>query len=120
MLTIYSQGQWPISFIGRVNDTRYSYTPCSDFLFLVGGGPLLFIEVCSDRANERDRYRMLLQAGLIVRVMNSTLGKEKRFIAVAIYINAAFVAERYLVYQPDRAKVYQPDRAKEPVRIIIS
>ena len=46
---------------------------------------------------------MLLQVGVLVRVMNSIKPEKKQsFIAVAIYINARWVAERYLVYQPDR------------------
>jgi len=46
---------------------------------------------------------MLLQAGVLVRVMNPIKPKNKQlFIAVAIYVDARFVAERYLVYQPDR------------------
>ena len=76
---------------------RYSYTPRSDYLFVLNGSPFLFIEVCSDRDRELDRYRMLLQAGLLVRLMNSQ-ESSKSFIAVAIYINSKFTAERYLVY----------------------
>ena len=46
---------------------------------------------------------MLLQAGLLVRVMNSrSEAAIKSFTAVAIYIKAEFTAERYVVYQPDR------------------
>ena len=42
---------------------------------------------------------MLLQAGLLVRLMNSQKpSNSKMFIAVAIYINAQFTAGRYLVY----------------------
>jgi hypothetical protein len=82
---------------------RYSYRPRSDFLLLFQGYPFLFFEVCSDRSAESDRSRMLLQAGLLVRVMNSFRDNgEEPFIAVAIYITAHSVAERYLVYQPNR------------------
>ena len=97
MLTIGSEGRWPISFVGEVGNTRYTFTPHSDFLFLLKGCPFLFIEICSDRNHEMDRYRMLLQAGLLVRVMNAI--SKQPFIAVAIYINSKFTAERYLVYQ---------------------
>ena len=67
---------------------------------------------------------MRLQAGLLVRAMNSVgvMNTEsgqpfKSFIAVAIYIYAEFTAERYLVYRPDRV---QPDGEQKSVRIIIS
>ena len=45
---------------------------------------------------------MLLQAGMLVRVMNSLQKKSESFIAVAIYINSKFTAERYLVGQPQK------------------
>src|SRR5258706_2987525 len=112
MLTIYSEGIWPISFVGQVHNTRYSYTPRSDYLFLLKGCPFLFIEICSDRAQSLDCSRMLLQAGLLVRVMNSRPEQKGSFTAIAIYINADFTAERYLVYQPDINS--------KQVRIIIS
>ena len=124
VLTIYSEGRWPISFIGEVEGTRYSYTPRSDFLFLLNKFPFLFFEICSDRNRELDRYRMLLQAGLLVRVVNSIAVKNseseqtfKSFVAVAIYIDAEFTAERYLVYQPDTV---QPQGEPKSVRMIIS
>jgi hypothetical protein len=81
----------------------FSYTPRSDFLLLLDSCPFLFIEVCSD-PSEHDRFWMLLQAGILVRVMNSFKnnreGEFKSFIAVAIYVNSKFTAERYLVGQP--------------------
>ena len=97
---IRSEGSWPFSFVGQVGETKYSYRPRSGFLCLVRNYPFLFIEICSDR------NRMLLQAGLLVRVMNSfktgTTVPFNSFIAVAIYITPSAVAERYLVYQPAR------------------
>ena len=63
------------------------------------------IEVCSDHINELDRYRMLLQAGLLVRLMNK--GLEESFVTVAVYINSDLVAERYLMYQPDKSQNVQ-------------
>jgi len=51
--------------------------------------------------DESDRYRMLVQAGALVRVINSTQN-ENSFICMAVYITRSIVAERFLVYQPDR------------------
>jgi len=90
--------------VAQVEATYFTYRPRSDFLLLLEGYPFLFIEICSDRADELDRFRMLLQAGILVRVMNSFKsdreGKLESFIAVAIYVNSKFTAERYLVGQP--------------------
>ena len=88
--------------MARVGTTLYPYRPRSDFLLLLGKCPFLLIEVCSDRVGERDRFWMLLQAGVLVRVMNSYKQKPESFIAVAIYINSKFTAERYLVGQPQK------------------
>ena len=92
--------------MARVEATPFAYRPRNDFLLLLEGYPFLFIEICSDRADEHDRFRMLLQAGILVRVMNSFKrdreGKFESFIAVAIYVNSKFTAERYLVGQPGR------------------
>jgi len=100
VLTISSEGTWPFSLVGRVGITKYSYTPRSDFLFSLNSCPFILIEECSDRQKELDRYRLLLQAGLLVRVMNSFT--QEPFVAVAIYITAQYVAERYLVFQPSK------------------
>jgi hypothetical protein len=103
-LTFCSEGIWPFSFVAYVEATYFAYRPRSDFLLLLEGYPFLFIEICSDRVDELDRFRMLLQAGILVRVMNSFKsdreGKFESFIAVAIYVNSKFIAERYLVGQP--------------------
>ena len=102
-LTVSSEGYWPFSLVGQVGEEKYYYRPRSDLLFTLLGCPLLLIGICSDRAYESDRARLLLQAGVLVRVMNSIKPEaEQSFIAVAIYVNAGWVAERYLVYQPDR------------------
>ena len=69
-------------------------------MLLLDGYPFLLVEVCSDPGG-RDRNRLLVQAGMLVRVMNSIKPKNKdSFVAVAVYITAAYTAERYLVYQP--------------------
>lgn len=101
-LTICSEGTWPFSLVAQVETAKYSYTPRSDFLLLLDGCPFLIFEVCSDRAQEPDRSRMLLQAAVLVRTMNSfrpEQGGSEPFIGVAIYINSKFTAERYLVGQ---------------------
>jgi hypothetical protein len=79
-----------------------SYRPRSDFLFLVAGYPFILCEVQS-LPQEGDRYRMLTQAGVVVRVMNSMKSETKdSFVAMALYITTSWNAERYLVYQPNR------------------
>ena len=105
-LTIYSEGTWPLSLVAQVKTTKYLYTPRSDFLLLLDGCPFLMFETCSDRAAEHDRSQMLLQAAVLVRAMNSYRpdeGEYEPFIAVAIYINSKFTAERYLVGQPQQS-----------------
>jgi len=89
-----------VAKITNENNKCYSYEPRSDFLFSVDGCPRIGIEVCSD---ERDRYRLLLQAGLLVRTMNTIKPKGSSFISIAIYISNHHSADWYLVYQPDRA-----------------
>ena len=100
-----SEGVWDLIFVARVDGTPteyFSYRPKSDYVFFLHGCPLIIVEICSDANNESDRYRMLLHAGLLARVMNSKT--EERFIVVAVYITRHFVADRYLVYQPNRNK----------------
>ena len=64
--------------------------------------PLIMVEVCSNHS-ESDRFRMLLQCGLLVRAINSLKRTESvSFVAVAIYITKHLAAERYLVYQPSK------------------
>jgi len=80
-----------------------SYQPRSDFLFLLNNFPFLLIEVQSN-PQEYDCYRMLTQAGVLVRVVNSTKPKDKNsFVVVAIYITSTYIAQS-IVYQPNRDK----------------
>ena len=78
----------------------YSYQPRSDLLFSLANCPRIHIEVCSDPLHGRDRYRLLLQAGLLVRVMNTNRGQGNSFVFIAIYITKTLTAEWYLVFQP--------------------
>jgi len=96
VLTISSEGTRPFSLVGWVGDTKYPYTPRSDLLFSLELCPFILIEECSDRQKELDLHRMLLRAELLVRVMNSLTNEP--FVAVAVYITADNVAERYLVF----------------------
>ena len=97
-------------FVAQVGDTnvRYSYEPRSGYLFSLDGCPRINVEVSSDE-HQRDRYRMLLQAGLLVRVVNK-LTMRGSFVAIAIYITQKSIAEWYSVYQPrlDDKKVAIP------------
>jgi hypothetical protein len=99
VLTVSSEGSWSFSLVGQVGDSRYFYVPRSDMLLSLGDYPLMVVEKCSDHKNEQERSRMLLQAGLLTRVMNSLKPKESPpFVAVAIYLNGSGVAERYIFY----------------------
>ena len=110
MLTISSEGCWPLKFVAQVGSGRFSYEPRSDYLFSLDTCPQINIEI-STRENQRDRYRMLLQAGLLVRVVNKLAFPTRNpFVVIAIYITKGFTAEWYLVYQvePSNKKVVIP------------
>ena len=95
-----SEGNWGFSLVGQVDGKKYSHQPRSDILLTLGDYPFLVVEKCSDLRKEKDRPRMLLHAGLLVRIMNSLKPKESApFVAVAIYLSAKGVAERYMLYQ---------------------
>ena len=105
MLTISSEANWPLNFVAEItteDNKRYSYQPRSDFLFSLNRCPRINIEVCSDPIHEHDRYRLLLQAGLLVRAMNMIETQRSQFVSVAIYIGKELSASWHLVYQPDR------------------
>ena len=106
MLTISSPGRWTFSLVGEVDGTNFWYRPRNDFLFELEGCPFITITKDSDREEKNDRDRMLLETGLLVRVVNSLESKNERpssFVAVAIYIRVDLYVQRYLVYQPDRS-----------------
>ncbi|KAI9513064.1 kinase-like domain-containing protein [Russula earlei] len=68
----------------------------------INGFPHLLLEVFSER-NERDRFRMLLQASCITRIANwlrASTTKET-ILVMAIYIDQDFQAHQYLLWQPD-------------------
>jgi hypothetical protein len=106
VLTSFSEGLWPVSFVARVGEQQYSYSPRGDWVLFLHSLPFVVIEYCSDRQREDDRNRLMLQAGLYVRIMNALNGGDqvefKSFTLMVIYISADSVAERYLVYQPER------------------
>jgi len=100
------EGTWPLAQITPGDDKNFGYHPRSDFLFSLNTCPCINIEVCSNE-NESDRYRGLLHAGILVRVVNMLYqGQQDKqsFIAITIYITKEFAAERYLVYQPELDK----------------
>jgi len=95
-----------LTFMAHVGPTatEFAYEPRSDFMFLSNHCPMIMVEVCSNRS-ESDRFRMLLQCGLLVRAINSLKRTESvSFVAVAIYITTHLIAERYLVYQPSKSE----------------
>jgi len=99
VLTISSEGRWPLHFVAQVGGSRFRYEPRSDYLFSLNACPQINFEVGSE-ADHRDPYRMLLQAGLLVRVVNKlTIRPRNSFVAIAIYITNGFIAEWYFVYQ---------------------
>ena len=105
VLTSFSEGPWPVSFVGQVGDQQYSYSPRGDFVLFLNGLPFLVIEYSSDRREESDRNRLLLQTGLYVRTMNATKGGSQlafqSFMMMVVYLTGQAVAERYFVYQPE-------------------
>ena len=106
VLTSFSEGYWPVSFVAQVGERQYSYSPRGDFVLFLNGLPFFVIEYCSDRRDETDRNRLLLQTGLYVRIMNHLKGGDqvefKSFIMMVVYITSQSAAERYFVYQPER------------------
>ena len=100
MLTISSEAVWSFALVGQVggpNGARYSYRYESDYMFLLNDYPVIIIEICS-LDNEADRFRMLLEGSLLVRVMNS-IKRTGSFVTMAIYVTNEFVAKRYLNFQ---------------------
>jgi hypothetical protein len=95
----------PFPFVVKIETPAkkdLSYTPKSDFHLEINTFPHLLLEVNS-HSNERDRFRMLLQAACISRIGNSlrtsTLGNP--VVIMAIYIDEHYKAHQYLLCQPD-------------------
>ena len=77
-------------------DQYAKYSPKSDFrLDNEHDIPLLLGEIVSDPKNEEDRYRLLLQATAITRLM-AQFGDNPML--MAIYVDARYRATRYIVY----------------------
>src|SRR5260221_10516979 len=103
LLTIFSGKQWPFPMVAEINGSpeRYSYTPKSDILLCLQDCPFVLVEVISD-FYKKALYRMLIQAGIAVRLSNSMkTDTTKSFVFMAVYINEHFHAERHLRYQPN-------------------
>ena len=62
--------------------------------------PVLLVEVNSVNG-EADRSRMLLQGACLVRLGNSLVTPESRFILKAIYIDENYRAIEHTMYQPE-------------------
>ena len=82
--------------VDNESDSR-SYSPNSNFLLNTPYVPIIINEMASF-TNESDRYRMLLQAMVYVRVGNF-LRTSRNLVILCFYLNTNFEAERYLVYQ---------------------
>ncbi|KAH8930689.1 hypothetical protein BT69DRAFT_1345130 [Atractiella rhizophila] len=78
---------------------QYKYKPRSDFQILRHGIPQVLVEVQSADNSEQDRYRMLLQAGAVVRVVHHAIGRDvaNLHVLIAYYINNALEAIQYLL-----------------------
>jgi hypothetical protein len=91
-------------FIVEVGEMRHTYRPRSDFLVLTSDLPRLAVEVNSISPDKQplDRYSMLVQGASTVRFANSFIDAykvHKDFIFVAIFIDDAGGADRYLLFQ---------------------
>ena len=62
VLTSFSEGHWPISFVAQVGEQQYFYSPRGEFVLFLNGLPFLVIEYSSDppRAPERGAFQALL------------------------------------------------------------
>jgi hypothetical protein len=96
-----------IKQVGNESDPR-SYSPHSDFLLNTPYVPIVINETVSPE-DESDRYRMLLQAMVYIRVGNY-LRTSHDLVILCFYLNTKFEAERYLVYQAtdDTSRVCAP------------
>ena len=89
-------------------DNAYGkWSPEPNFMMTHSGFPRLVVEVCSDEKNESDRWRMLIYAASLVRIVYEVwnAGGEMRqmhesfdFVLVAIYMIGK-TAEVYLLGQ---------------------
>ena len=76
----------------------------SDFHMRIRNFPHLILEVAS-QSSERDKYRLLLQASCLARIGNKLLKQDAEpIIVMAVYIDNAFHAFQYLLYQPDASR----------------
>jgi hypothetical protein len=96
-----SRGDWPFKSYVTVESekSKYRYTPRSYFHVSVDRLVYLMVEVQSDR-DEKDRYRMLLQAACAARLGRKIY--ERPFIVVALYIENDGRVIRYFVFQRRR------------------
>lgn len=75
--------------------------------------PFLISEVIS-QGDERDRYRMLLQAIAVARAGQYLMraGAPMRFFVVAVYLRANLTAERYVVTTESDTNTEREDRTE--------
>ncbi|KAI9458962.1 hypothetical protein F5148DRAFT_1287262 [Russula earlei] len=93
---------WPHHLVVETtNDKKvHKYTPKSDFCMLIGNIPHLILEVASE-PSERDKYRLLLQASCLARILNKLRTPNAiPVIVMALCIDNSFRAVQYLL-QPD-------------------
>lgn len=93
-----SRKDWPFPLIVSTEGKKFCYNPRSYFHVSVDELVHLSVEVQSE-GNQRDRYRMLLQAACAAR-----LGRQfysNPFIVMALYIEETGMVTRYLLFQRD-------------------
>ncbi|KAJ2926260.1 hypothetical protein H1R20_g10849, partial [Candolleomyces eurysporus] len=110
----FSDYSWSFKIFIQVAQTLYSYHPKSDFLFASGLLPRFIVQVQSHPYSTEDKFRMMLQAGSLLRFANTHIEKyqeKKDFLLVVAYIDKFGKAEQMIVYQDqndDKVKYTEP------------
>jgi hypothetical protein len=79
---------WPLKSFAQIAQDRtklFHYTPRSDYMFSVNTYPRVVIED-EAQVNGSDRFKMLLQAGLLVRFVNRIDPGEQSYIVICLYL----------------------------------
>jgi hypothetical protein len=109
--TLGSDVGWNFSILVAVGKGKsyWRYSPMPDFMLLpspkvsaddeeMGFCPILLGEMVS-RADEGDRWRMLLQLAICARINSlATEASHSPLVVQAVYLSKEYCAERYLAY----------------------